>query len=74
MYAKTVFSVAFRGVPGLTTPILCPSSTTAWHVSVSQELSSGVHAVARKLLHCLQTDHALRSKLIIIIIFIVLKI
>jgi hypothetical protein len=38
------------------------SSTFIGHVSVSQGLSSGVHAVARKLLHCWLIYHKLRIK------------
>jgi hypothetical protein len=70
MCTNTVFSTALRAVPGLTSPVSCPSTTTR-HVSVSQGPSSGVHIVTRKLFHCCHTDHALRKK---IIVFIVLKI
>jgi hypothetical protein len=59
MYTNTVFSAAFCAVPGLTTPISCPS--TIQHVLVSQEPSSGVHAVASKALHCQHTDHMVRT-------------
>jgi hypothetical protein len=48
MYTNAVLSAAFCAVPSLTTPILCPSSISTRHVSVSQEPSSGVYVVA----HC----------------------
>jgi hypothetical protein len=59
MCTNTVFSAAHRAVPGLTTPVSCP---TTRHVSVSQGPSSGVHVVTRKLFHCCHSDHALRTK------------
>jgi hypothetical protein len=61
MYTNTVYSAAFCAVRGLTTPISCPSTTTL-HVSISQGPSSGMNVVARKLLHCWHTEHALRIK------------
>jgi hypothetical protein len=68
MCTNTVFSAALRAVPGLTTPVSCP---TTRHVSVSQGPSSGVHVVTRKLFPCCHTDHALSIK---VTVFIVLKI
>jgi hypothetical protein len=62
MYTNTVFNAAFRAVPGLTTPISCPSSTTTRLVSVSQGPSSGVYAVARKPLQYWHTEHTLSIK------------
>jgi hypothetical protein len=52
VYTNAVLSAALCAVPSLTTPVSCPSSITTRHVSVSQEPSSGVHIVARTLLHC----------------------
>jgi hypothetical protein len=52
VYTNTIFSAVFRAVPCLITPVSCPCSTAARHVTVSQELLSDVYAVARKLLHC----------------------
>jgi hypothetical protein len=65
MCTNTVFSAAHRAVPGLTTPVSCPSTTR--HVSVSQGPSSGLHVVTRKLFHCCHTDHALRTKVIVLL-------
>jgi hypothetical protein len=62
MCTNTVFSAAFCAVPGLTTPISCPATTTR-QVSVSQGPSSGMYVAARKLLHCWHTDHTIRTKL-----------
>jgi hypothetical protein len=59
MYTNTAFSEAFWVVPGLTTPIPCP---TTRHVLVSQGPSSGVYAVAREALHCQHTDHVVRTR------------
>jgi hypothetical protein len=43
MYTNTVFSAVFRAVPGLTTPISCPSFSITRHFSVLEGPSSGVY-------------------------------
>jgi hypothetical protein len=59
MYTNTVFNAAICMVHGLMTPVISWSSTTIWHVLISQGPSSGLYAVAHKLLHCWHTDHML---------------
>jgi hypothetical protein len=73
MYTNTVLSTASCAVPGPSTTISCPSSTTTPHVSASQGPSSGVYVDECKLLLCGHTNHALCTKLIVFVVFKIKK-